>query len=226
MRTRVLLALVGATCLSAPGVALAQKVSGDIAVVSLYIDDDGFDYSYGPAVQATVDITLGDFTTGVWASKTLDGDDGDEFDFRLAYTKKLSEHTELTGEVAYFVLKGDDIIKLEASLAHETPIGNVDFKAGRYVWTNGDNQNATRLQFGFSPTVSDSFDLRLYVTRETGFGLDPIVTAGVSAEYHLNERFSLTANLVAPVSKHNDDPRATQDDPRATQFAVGVRASF
>ena len=218
MRTRFFLALVGATCLSAPGVALAQEVSGDIAVVSSYIDDDGFDYSYGPAVQATVDITLGDFTTGVWASKTLDGDDGDEFDFRLAYTKKLSEHTELTGEVAYFVLKGDDIIKLEASLAHETPIGTVDLTASRYTWKN--NQDATRMQIGFSPKVVDNFDLRVYGTHESGFDLPNIVTAGISGEYRLSEKFSLTANLIVPVNHLEDG------DPRGSQFSVGILLKF
>ena len=67
MRTRILLALIGATCLSAPGAALAQEVSGDISVVSSYIDDDGFDYSQedgqgfaaGTAVQASLNISLG-----------------------------------------------------------------------------------------------------------------------------------------------------------------------
>ncbi|MCW1888751.1 MAG: porin [Candidatus Moranbacteria bacterium] len=225
MRT-LLLALVGATCLTAPGVALAQEVSGDIAVVSSYIDDDGFNYSQedgrefaaGTAVQASLNISLGKSPCEIqfWGSKTLRSRLGDEFDAGFSCSIELDEKTEVTGTVSHFSLAGDDIVKFEGSLSHKTPIGTVDLMVSHYTWAQED---ATRFQLGFSSTVSDSFDLRLYATRETGFGLDPIVTAGVSGEYHLSERFSLTANLVAPVSKYDGDPRATQ-------FAVGIRATF
>ncbi len=218
MRTRILLALIGATCLSAPGAALAQEVSGDISVVSSYIDDDGFDYSEGPAVQASLNISLGQSPCEVqfWGSKTFRSRLGDEFDTGLSCSVHLDEKTEATGTVSHFSLAGDDIVKFEGSLSHETTVGTVDLTVSHYAWAQED---ATRIQLGFSPTVSDSFDLRIYGTRETGFSLDPIVTAGVSGEYHVNERFSLTANLVAPVGKHAGDPRAAQ-------FAVGIRATF
>lgn len=220
MRKYFFLAIIGATCLTAPGVAMAQEVSGDFGVELSYIDDDGSDYSNGPGATGSLNILLGKpCQLQFWGWKSFHNTDGDEFDKGLSCSVHPDEKTELTGTVSHFSLVGDDMVKLEGSINHETSIGTVDLKVGQYLWTHGDNQNATRLQIGFSPAIADDFDLRIFGARQTGFDLDPITTIGADVEYRLREHFSLTANLVAPVSKHAGDQRGFQ-------FTVGAHINF
>lgn len=194
--------------------AQAQDVSGDIQAISSYIDDDGFDYSDGPAVQGTLTINLGEHCSiDLWGSKTLSNNLGDELDAGASCRFNLDEKTEIEVAASQYFLAGADMTVVEGTVTR----GPVDLTVSHYFYHEG-NADATRIQVGVSHEI-DKFDLRAYATYETGFDLPDIATAGLSAEYKLTNRFSLTGNAIVPFSRESGDPRSAQ-------VTAGIKMTF
>ena len=220
---RIATALVAGFLATISPAALAQDISGEIRLNSSYIDDDSFNYSakdgeaFGPALQTELDVNFG--SCGLYFSgyKTLGSRRGDEFDSEIYCSIAFSEQTEVSVTIGHYALAGEDMFAFEGGLTHKLSLGIVDLTISRYTWKN--NQDATRLQVGFTPDFSQDFDLRLYATHEQGLDMPNITTIALSGAYPLSEHFSLTANIVGPVIKADDDERETV-------FAIGIRYSF
>lgn len=196
--------------------ASAQEVTAGVALQTGSPDDNGFDYTMAPTAIGDIKIEFGDnVAMGVTGYKNLEGAKGDELDATLDVTPLRG--VTLTAE--YYSLRTEpDIVHLGVTVEQDTGIGTFDLSMGQYLTAGPD---ATRFQIGLSPKLgSESFDLRVYGTHERGYDLEPITTAGVEAEWHLNDRWSITGNAIIPLN-HLD-----QDDPRGQVFTIGLRATF
>ena len=199
MRKYFFLAIIGATCLSAS------------------IDDDGSNYTESkPALELDITIAFGDCEVGATGYKNLTGTTGDEIDPRLSCSKEVAGFT-LKASVEHYIYEGPNQTRVSVQVSRETTVGTFDIGVGRYM---SEGPDATAVQIGFSPKLSsESFDLRVYGTHERGYGIDPITTVGVQADWHLDDHWSLTGNLVIAVDQ-------AEDDFRGTVGMIGLRRTF
>ena len=211
---------IAAIALAVPGVAMAEgvEVEGSIALLSASIDDDGADYTAGkPAIEASLALLLGPCELRGTGYKNVTGSQGDEFDSRLACQTELAQGLGIEASVEHYAFSGPNQVRLALGISQETSVGTFDFGVGQYMQEGDD---ATAFQLGFSPKLgTERFDLRFHTTHERGYGLDPITTVGVRGDWHLDDHWSITANLIVAVDR-------TPDDPRKTVGMIGIRRSF
>jgi hypothetical protein len=201
--------------------AKAQEVS----LVSSYITDEGFNLSgsetedrIAPAVQGSLSREINEHCSAdIWGSKTLASKVGDELDVGVSCRFEINDDVEVEASAEHWFLAGDDINAFSISASKKVAgAGKIDVGVEHYLWKQ---QDGTRVQVGFSPTVIESFDLRFVGTYETGLGLPDIVTMGATAQLHLDDRWSIGVQAVLPVHR-------VAGDPRNWQVATGVTFRF
>jgi hypothetical protein len=198
---------------------------GAVSLVNRFTDDDLFVQIDRPAVESVVTLQLTpEFGLYLSSVNSLDRSDrtGDEFFVTAFYTVNLSDEAVVEFNIGRSFNTGfNDIWVLTAGVEYN----DFDLSATQFVVDNGprrqpgDGEDATRLQFGYTPELIDGVISRAFVTYETGFGFSDIVTAGVEIEVPLGDTWSLRSEFLVPLIK------AELDD-RKPAFMVGVTYTF
>jgi hypothetical protein len=200
-------------------------LEGRVTLRNTYVDDDLFAQIDRPAVESEVTLQLTpEFGLYLSSVNSLDRSDrtGDEFFVTAFYTVNLSDEAVVEFNIGRSFNTGfNDIWVLTAGVEYN----DFDLSATQFVVDNGprredgDGEDATRLQFGYTPEIIDGVISRTFLTYETGFGFSDIVTAGVEIEVPLGDTWSLRSEFLVPLIK------AELDD-RKPAFMVGVTYTF
>lgn len=207
---RYIKCLIGATSVVIAPVAMAQSLSGQIAVHSSYIDDDGLVFTDEPVVQAGVSVDISDnCSLDAWGSLGFNTKTGGELDLGGS-CRFSSGDTKIEVSASRYILRGtSDITALAVTVKH----GPVDVGIEKYLWEN--NPDATRINVGYSIEPIDKFTLRPALIYQSGFGEKNVFGAGISASYALNDKLSLKAMVTTPFKGD-----------RSTQASVGISFKF
>ncbi len=190
------------------------NVEGYVAVWNRYVDHDSFVQVDEPVIDAYATIEVVDgLSLAVWNIQAVDPEPqvGDELYLSAIYELPVTDELLLTAEVGRSWNNGFNDIWIFSGTAeyHSFDVSITKFVVDDGPFTEeGDGENATRLQFGYTFPELGEMTTRAMVTHETGFGLSDITTVGVEAELPLTDRWSLRAEVLAPLVKRFDDDRS------------------
>ena len=193
-------------------------ITGGAALDSKYVFSDLYVQTNSPTakVYAAVnlrDLGLSNCTADFFAAHGLTTKVGREVDLGASCSFLLAEGIEASLGISRYVLGGlTDITTLQGTLK----AGAFDVGLTEYV-VDGGEDDAAKIEVGYTLTPTKALTLRPLVVYEHGFGLPDLLAAGAEASYALTDRFSLTAAAYTPISGAG---------PRKTQAVVGVSFSF
>lgn len=164
--------------------AQAAEVTAEGGFITGYLDDNNQEYS-DLSFQGSIEVEVGEgWTFSTWVNHGKDAEGG-ELDLTVKKEIAVSKEVTIEVEVGRYILReSPDINLASATMTY----GAVDVSVSYYNWKLEDT---LRVSAGYTIPVNEKLTARPQVTYETkGFGARS-VTAGVGAEYALNDTFSL-----------------------------------
>lgn len=225
MRTAFACAAAAALLLSA-GAANAQsapEVAWNVGLVSDYVFRGYSQTDEEPAIQGGVDVTIGAFYVGAWASNVDFGDDTDaEIDIYGGYRGEAGGFAFDVGVVGYGYLNapgGADYDYLEFKAAASRAIGPATFGAAVY-WSPdffGLDEEATYVEANAAFSPADKWTVTGAVGHQTLDVNDDYSTWNVGVGY------AFTETLALDVRYHDTDVAGPLSDSR---IVAGIKALF
>jgi hypothetical protein len=210
---RLFVPLMLAVAVIAPATASAQTFSGDVSINSQYVDRDLFVLTDVPVVQASLNAKISDgCQLEAWGTQAFSKEMGGELDLGGSCSFDLGSLKATVSAKQLLLHDSGDITELTVTLTK----GPVDLTVGRYIW---ENQDATRIELGYTIEPVKKVTLRPAVVYETGFDAPDIVVGSLDLSYALNDKLSLTASVLTPLHKGADDERKTL-------FSFSITQSF
>ena len=192
-----------------------SKHSGGMAIKSKYVLGDLFVPTDKPVVQIYGSFPAGESCeVSAWASRGFTTSAGAEVDLGLGCRFELGEKAELEIKMQRYLLHGSpDMTDVTATVTS----GPVDVSLTHYSWKN--NQDAVRVEAGYTLPLDDKFSARVLGLYESGFDLPDIAIAGAEVSYQLTKKLSLDLSGYTPVKQGRGDFRGTE-------VVVGLSYSF
>ncbi len=211
MRKIVLLILAAFALM--PTAVSAQTITGDIGVSTQYVDRDLFVLTDVPVVQASLNVKVTDnCQLEAWGTHAFSKEMGGELDLGGSCSFNLGSVKATVSAKQYLLHDYGDITALAVTLTK----GPVDLTVGRYIW---ENQDATRIELGYTIEPAKKVALRPALVYETGFDAPDILVGALDLTYAVNDKLSLTASVLTPLHKGASDDRKTQ-------FSISITKSF
>lgn len=186
-------------------------ISGGGAVDSQYIFSDLHVQNDKPTAKlwASIDtagIGLKGCSVDLFGAHGLTSKVGREIDIGGSCHFDLSKDVKADVSVSRYILGGaTDITTLKGKVSY----GPADITVTQYI-VDGAEPDATKVELGYTKTVTETLSLRGVLVYEHGFGLHDIVVGGMECNLKVAPNFYLTGAVYAPVSKHKKDYRETQ----------------
>lgn len=220
------LVLACASALAVFGASLAQAqtkpdVEFNLGVVNDYVFRGASQTDGGAALQGGVDVDLGDFYLGSWASNVDFGDDTDaEIDLYGGYRTEAAGYALEFGAGGYFYVNapgGADYNYVEFKALASRAIGPATLGAAVYHSFDyfGVDEKATYVEASAAISPADRW------TVSGAVGHQWLDVSGDYAAWNLGATYALTERLTVDLRYHDvDSPQAD------ARLAVGLKASF
>ena len=182
------------------------------------------------AIQPSIELTSGDFYTGIWTSQPVTDNADNEFDFYLGYKFKLNDIWSLdVGGTAYYYPELDRRSGLDRQTyeGYVGVVGNVKgFSPGMYAYYDFTLKAlTTQGQLGYSMALSEpgaSMDFEVqagHVSPDVGANYT-YWSVGVNIPYKLSDK----ATVYGGVTYNNNNLKLAKGD--ITVFKVGCSIGF
>ena len=209
MKLHTTCAAIAATiaALAAAGSASAQDAdfAFNVAGTTDYVFRGISQTNQDPALSAGVDVTVGSFYVGAWASNVDFGDSTDaEIDQYGGYRTEVSGTAVDVGLVSYIYTNAPGNVTynyVEAKLALSRALGPVTAGAAIYYSPNffGADEQATYIEANAAFAVTDKLTISGAIGEQFLDETDDYLTYNIGAAY------VLTSNVVADVRYHDTD---------------------
>lgn len=178
---KILLACAVSTAAMLPSLAGAE-VTSTVGIVSDYTFNGVSQTDSKPALQASVDVSVGDFYAGVWGSNVDFGDDEDtqfEIDLYAGKYFQLSQSVGIDTGIAYYTYHGqnkEDGITPSDDYAYAEAYGKAGYSSALgftelnlwYAWDYaGGGEGHSVAMLAHSYDVAEGHTLRLSVDQST-----------------------------------------------------------
>lgn len=200
----------------APASARTLAASGQVSLVSRYVDDDLSVYARGPSVQP--ELTFRHDRTGcygdAWGSYGLSDNSGDELELTVGCERTLSPSVRLEISAAEYIFRSGSWSVLSVSVSsHGLSL------RGNFYRPNYHEAPGVRLVGSYARTWN-RLSLAGSLTYDSGSqnGTTDLVAGGLRISYAATARFGVSASVQVPLSKRDSDERRT-----ATWAAVTYR---
>ena len=218
--------VVAAAALLTAGAASAQsspEVAWNVGLVSDYVFRGYSQTDEGPAIQGGVDVTIGGFYAGAWASNVDFGDDTDaEVDLYGGYRTEIGGVAFDVGAVGYGYVNapdGADYDYLELKGAASRAIGPATFGAAIY-WSPdffGLDEEATYIEGNVAFAPADKWTVTGALGRQWLDVNDDYAT------WNLGVGYAVTEHVVIDLRYHDSDVDGPLSESRAV---AGIRFLF
>jgi hypothetical protein len=194
--------------LAAPAWAGGFGLSGEVALLSRYVDEDLTRYTKGPALQPELIVTheASGCYGSLWLSAGLAASSGDEADVTVGCERALGGGVTIDFSAARYLFRDGSMTAFSAGAA----AGDWALRADYYIPEAGEDRGL-RLVGEYSRQLN-SLSLGAMLAHDTGpyDGVPPITTAGLTTGYSLSGNLAASASLLVPVAKREGDPRRLQ----------------
>ena len=224
MKTTFACAAAIAALLAATGAnAQDADISFNVGVVSDYVYRGFTQSDENAAIQGGVDLEMGGFYAGTWASTVDFGDDTDaEIDLYAGYRGEAGSFSYDVGAIAYLYVGEPsgadyDFVEFKAALSH--PVGTGSLGAAVYYSPEffGGIGDATYVE------ANGSFPLTEAVSLSGALGYQDFESISGYTTWNLGATWALTDTFGLDFRYHDSDEDTPLSDSR---FAVGLKAAF